>query len=374
MDKRFLNITKVAANKARIEIDGTIGGYDWDTWRRKNTGTDIRKQLKELDGMDVTEIEVLITSLGGYVDDALQIHDALKAHPAKVTTIVQGFCASAATIIACAGDVRIISPNALYLIHKCLSWVDGNENDLEAELNDQRTINSTILSIYKGVLKKEEKDLLELFNANDGDGKWITAEEALAFGFATDIQEFEGDKKPVTNMARFLNHARNFLPKINEKKDDHANNGSDSNSLNIHQNPSDMKKLMNFALLCALLALSAETEYDEKKGLPLNEDQLQKLEDELKAKNTLADDLKTAKEQLSKAQDDLKTAQAKAEQDKTAIDTLTKERDEYKAKYEGRPADVQTPAAPDTKEGETFEDYVDNDPYYNEIKESLGIQ
>jgi len=281
----------------------------------------------------------------------LQIHDALKAHPAKVTTIVQGFCASAATIIACAGDVRIISPNALYLIHKCLSWAEGNENDLQAELEAQRTTNSVILKIYKSVLKKDEKELIDLFNANDGDGKWITAEEALAFGFATEIQEFEGDKNPLTNMARFLNHARNLLPKINEKKEDHDDNGSEYNSLNPNQNPSDMKKLMNFALLCALLAFSAETEYDEKQGLPLNEDQLQKLENELKAKATLADELKNVKAQLQTKTDELTAAQAKAETDKAAIDTLTAERDSYKAKYEKQPAAVQTPAANDPQDG-----------------------
>jgi ATP-dependent protease ClpP protease subunit len=334
MDKRFLNITKIAANKARIEIDGTIGGYDWDTWRRKNTGTDIRKQLKELDGMEVTEIEVLITSLGGYVDDALQIHDALKAHPAKVTTIVQGFCASAATIIACAGDVRIISPNALYLIHKCLSWVDGNENDLEAELEAQRTTNEVILNIYKGVLKKEEKDLLELFNANDGDGKWITAEEALAFGFATEIQEFEGDNKPVTNMARFLNQARNLMPLMQH------NPTVEPNNPNNRQNQTTMKKLINLTLLCALLSLSAEAEFDEKQGFPLTEDKLQKLEDTLKEFENLKASSAKNQEDLKGAQDALSTAQNTiAEKDKL-IATLTAERDDYKAKYEAKPADT----------------------------------
>ena len=138
MAKQFLNISEPADRKARIEIDGTIG-FDWDTWEPKNTGADIRRQLDELSALDVDEIEVLITSLGGFVDDALQIHDALKEHKAKVTTIVQGFCASGATIIACAGDERIISPNALYLIHKCMSSLcDANENTLESELEEQR--------------------------------------------------------------------------------------------------------------------------------------------------------------------------------------------------------------------------------------------
>ena len=331
MERQFLNISKPAANKARIEIDGTIGGFNWEDWKRKNTGTDIRKQLKEISALKVDEIEVLITSLGGYVDEALQIHDALKAHPAKITTIVQGFCASAATVIACAGDTRIISPNALYLIHKCMSsmW-DANENALEAELDDQRTINGTILNIYKRVLKKDEADLLALFDANNGKGKWITAEDALAFGFATDIQEFDNDK-PAKSMARFLNHARDYFPALNQIINPNTN-----------QNQPAMKKkfLAAFALLGALLMMKETDEYDEKDGLQLTVDQLQSIEDTLKEFEALkAKNTKTETE-LADVKATLATAESKIETKDSEIATLTAERDNWKAKYENAPAHV----------------------------------
>ena len=373
MDRQYLNISKPAANKARIEIDGTIGGFDWDTWKRKNTGTDIRKQLKEIEGLDVDEIEVLITSLGGYVDDALQIHDALKSHPAKVTTIVQGFCASAATIIACAGDRRIISPNALYLIHKCMSDVwDANENDLEAELNDQRTINGTIMNIYRGVLKKEEADLVALFNANEGDGKWITAEDALAFGFATEIQEFTTDnKKTATAMARFLNHARALVPYGNENLDSHDNNGSENNQFNNHQTPNQMKKiLMSFAMLGALLCMKEDAEYDEKNGLQLSPDQLQTVEDALKAYEALKTKSAKTESDLQGAKDSLATAEKSIEEKDATIATLTAERDNYKAKYEKAPANVQGVNGNDVNVNEeSVEDYVKNSAVYQEFFE-----
>lgn len=373
MPRQYLNITKPAANKARIEIDGTIGGWDWGTWKRKNTGTDIRKQLKEIEGLDVDEIEVLITSMGGYVDDALQIHDALKSHTAKVTTIVQGFCASSATIIACAGDRRVISPNAVYLIHKCMSSVwDANENDLEAELDDQRTINGAIMNIYRGVLKKEEADLVALFNANDGDGKWISAEEALAFGFATEIQEFNEDKKKTASgMARFLNRARVLFPYNDKNLDNHDNNGSEDSHFNNNQTPNQMKNiLMSFAMLGALLCMKEDAEYDEKEGLQLKPDQLQTVEDALKA----YDDLKT---KASKTESDLKGAQdALATAEKTVADkdaliaTLTAERDNYKAKYENAPANVPGVNGKDVNVNEeSVEDYVKNSAVYQEFFE-----
>ena len=338
MDKHFLNITKTADNKVRIEIDGTIGGFDWVEWKYKNTGTDIRKQLKEIEKLNVDEIEVLITSLGGYVDDALQIHDALKEHPAKVTTIVQGFCASAATVIACAGDVRIISPNALYLIHKCRASVyDANEDTLQEELEAQRTINDVMLNIYKGVLKKEERELNELFEANHGEGKWITAEEALAFGFATEIQEFTSEHRSSAMVASALNFMRNRMPHMahNPEVEQEIINNSHNN-----QNQPIMKKLLNFALLAALLEMSAETEFDEAKGLPVMEDKLQKLEDTLKAFEELKAAASAKEEELKGAQTALAAAEAKVAEKDSEIATLTAERDDYKAKYEQAPAQV----------------------------------
>lgn len=358
MERQLLNISKPAANKARIEIDGTIGGFDWDEWKSKNTGTDIRKQLKEISALNVDEIEVLITSLGGYVDDALQIHDALKEHPAKVTTIVQGCCASAATIIACAGDVRIISPNALYLIHKCIGWADGNENDLQEELEAQRTTNEVILKIYKGVLKKDEKELLDLFNANNGRGKWITAEEALAFGFATDIQEFANDK-PAKSMARFLNHARDYFPVLNQIINPNTN-----------QNQPAMKKyfLATFAMLGALLSMKADDEYDEKDGRQLTVDQLQSIEDTLKEFEALKAKNTETENELAGVKAALATAESKIEAKDSEITTLTADRDKWKAKYENAPAPVQNVNGNDAN-GEPV-DVTDN-PLYDELEKLI---
>lgn len=336
-----MNFSQVSPTKARIEIDGTIGGWDWNERKQKNTGSDIRKQLKQLSEMKVDEIEVLITSLGGVVDDAFQIHDALKAHPAKVTTIIQGFCASAATIIACAGDKRIISPNALYLIHKCSSIVSGNENALAEEIEAQRTVNETILKIYKRVLKKEEAELTSLFEANDGNGKWITAEEAVSFGFATDIQEFEdNESKPVTAMARFLNHARTVFPEMN---------------IINHQNSTTMKKVLaSYAMLAAHLALADDAEYDEKEGMALTPDQLKKVNDSLQEIDTL-------KSKKAQAEKDLQEAKSSLETKDDLIASLTQERDDFKAKYEAMPA--QTPSVDGKDNDNETVDVTDNDMY-----------
>ncbi len=367
MEKEPFNIKRLTDEKVRIEIDGDIGGFDWDTWEYKNTGRDIRKQLKTLSETGAKEMEVLITSYGGYVNDALQIHDALKEHPAKVTTIVQGFCASAATIIACAGDTRLISPNALYLIHKCrFSMRNANEDTLKEALEEQRTTNETLLGIYRGVLKKSEKELNDLFESNHGEGKWITAQEAVDFGFATAIQEFPEKKQPATAMARLLNHAREIFnpgatPTIQQKN---------------NQKPKDMKKILTtFAALGALLAFKEDAEYDEKEGLQLSTEQLQKIEDTLKELDTLKADASKTTGELKDAKEKLSKAEASATEKDSMIKTLTAERDNWKSKYEAMPAQTEEPKGPDNAKTQgTVQDYVKNSPFYKAVAEEEGFE
>ena len=379
--QRTMSVAEPENGVVRINIDGEIGGWDWDTWEPVNTGKKIREALDAIG--DATEVEVLISSLGGDVDAALQIYDALaeKAAKCRVTTIVTGLCASAATVIACAGSVRKISPTSLYLIHKCWGRCVGNENELKQYLDFQQKVNEQMMKIYRRVFKGKNSELDDLMEAANGNGKWITAEEAVNYGFATEMSEVpeEASAKGMSSglMASFLNHARMTLGAAGKTEtDNHDNDGSDDSQLNTNQNNSEMKKLITtFALLAAALAWSAEKEFDETKGLTLSSDELGKLEEELKAGKQAKADLESAKAELQKKTDELKAAQEKAEQDKTAIETLTAERDNFKAKYEAKPANTPNTNGKDSEEKneDTFAEYVDNDPYYKQISESMGL-
>lgn len=343
MDREFIMFTQPSPNKALIRINGEIGGFDWEEWKYNNTGEGIRKELDAIKALNVSEIDVLITSYGGYVDEALQIHDALKSHPAKVTTIVQGFCASAATIVALAGDVRKISPNALFLIHKCMTSVYGaNENRLEEELEAQKVVNETILNMYRSVLKPEktEEDLIALFNANNGNGKWITADEAIDFGFSTELFEF--DEPEVKNvMARFLNYARSiFEPK-------------NSNPLNSDVK---MKKLkLAFIALAAFLDVSEEREYNESEGVMMSVDELTKIDEALSKFEAL--------------QQKISQLESEKESNAALINTLTAERDSYKAKYEASPAAVTEVTGVDVTSDESVQAYVTQNEIYKKFFE-----
>lgn len=359
---RFLNESET---NAVIEIYGTIGGYDYETWKQKNTFESMQKELNRLKELNTQNIEVRICSYGGYVDHALAIHDALADHPAKITTVVNSYCASAATIIAMAGDVRKISKNALFLIHKCSSYVWGNESDLSAELESQKTTNSVIYNIYKDKCKKTDAELKELFDYNSGQGKWITAQEVLVFGFATEIYNEQQSAKAASLDYRMMNILN--LPPLPEQQTNNADTIADTVFARIKEffNPKNSNPINNqkqqtmsvfnekFVALAALFVITAD--YDPAKGHTFTDDELKVLNDKMNELSQFTD-------KLAKAEDKITAKDAE-------IATITASRDDYKAKYEkGTKTSTSVNASDPTH---SFEDSIENDDYYKSIQNQL---
>lgn len=192
-----------SAEKATIIIDGIIGDDEW--WKDKEAGNaltsgQLRKEFSFINEIKASTIEVCIMSLGGSVHHGLVMHDMLKEHPATIITRMYGFSASAATIIHQSGDRRLVSKYSFGLVHKASNWCDGNENDFISGLESLRTVDGTIKQIYidNGV----EKALVEeLFEANNGNGRWQKADEFIANGFADGyIQESDDSDKYTRNI------------------------------------------------------------------------------------------------------------------------------------------------------------------------------
>lgn len=90
--------------------------------------------------------------------------------------------ASAATIIAQAGDTRQMSQNALYLIHRAWGLALGNRYDMQEMIGTLDKIDNRIAGLYARRANKEQAHFLELMDANDGGGRFLDAEEAKDFG------------------------------------------------------------------------------------------------------------------------------------------------------------------------------------------------
>lgn len=181
---------KSEAKTAEINIEGEIGWVEWDGEKYNyNTSAAIRNQLAELMDLKVDKIVVNIHSLGGYVDDALAIHDALAMHPAEVETRVTGFTASAATVIAQAGKKRTISANSMYLVHEAWGFTVGTANQMLKDIEMLDTLNDSMANLYAKRAGGKKEKYRGIMAENDGVGKWITAEKAVELGFADESFE-----------------------------------------------------------------------------------------------------------------------------------------------------------------------------------------
>ncbi len=174
--------------EAEIEIDGEIG-YDWWNDDDSNTAKAIKAKLKAIANLKAKKINVRINSFGGYVHEGLAIHDALAANKAEILTDVQGVAASMATVIAQAGNERLMSDNALYLIHQVRGGAFGNINETKAHLDDLIAWNDRLVNIYVKRTGMKEKDIRELMDRNNGEGIWIDADEALEMGLIDKVYE-----------------------------------------------------------------------------------------------------------------------------------------------------------------------------------------
>jgi ATP-dependent protease ClpP protease subunit len=364
METNTIKFISESNEKAVIEIYGTIGGYDETTWKKTNTINQMAKELNRLKDIKTKEIEVKICSPGGYTDHALAIYDALKDHPAKVVTIVNSMCASAATVIAQAGEVRKMSKNALYLIHHCSSVAYGNDKELERVLQTQDKVNKRMLDIYKERCK-DEKKMEELFDKADGKGVWLDAEEALEYGL---VDEIYNEEKPVKSF--FEPKIMSMLPPLPHKEEEPQQPEAEAGGFiqmlkeikeaitgknkNNNENKEEMKKMsILFPLLAVALAMEA-VEYKEGEAPQLTEENLSAIENKLK-------ELKEMKEQFESMKKDKETAESN-------LANAERERDEYKAKWEAQePAQSKSPNGDDTKKTESIEDYVKNNETYKSI-------
>lgn len=129
-------------------------------------------------------ITVHINSNGGEVKEGLGIYNVLKSR--TVTTICEGFAASAGSVIFCAGKTRIMQPASLLFIHQASVTANGNADDFEKMAEDLRVITSAAVEAYKesGITVGDD-ELMAMLRAET----WITPEEAVAYGFATQIAE-----------------------------------------------------------------------------------------------------------------------------------------------------------------------------------------
>jgi len=139
--------------------------------------------IRNLGTIKAKNISVRINSPGGDVFDGVAIFNALKEHPAHVTTKIEGLAASIASIIALAGDEVQAHKNAMYMVHDPWVLAAGNQYDLREIADILGKIGGNMLDIYydkSNIGKRELKQMMK-------DETWFTAAEAKDRGLIDTI-------------------------------------------------------------------------------------------------------------------------------------------------------------------------------------------
>lgn len=173
IDKVF-ECKAMGENTAKLTIYGDIGQ---SLWSESVTARDVENALKDV---QAKELHVHINSYGGDAFDGIAIYNQLRDHGAKVTVHVDGIAASAASIIAMAGDEIVMGVGAMLMIHQAWTMGYGNKTDLQKVVNSLEGLDKSITDVYMSRFKGEQAEIQTMMKNET----WFTADEAVDIGLA----------------------------------------------------------------------------------------------------------------------------------------------------------------------------------------------
>ena len=162
-----------------LELNGTIAEESW-------FDDDVTPQLfKDELNAGNGDITVWINSPGGDCVAAAQIYNMLSNYAGKVTVKIDGIAASAASVIAMAGDTVLVSPVSMMMIHNpaTIAWGDSAEMQKAIAMLDE--VKESIINAYEIKTGLDRKKLSKLMDAET----WMDANSAVEYGFADEIMQ-----------------------------------------------------------------------------------------------------------------------------------------------------------------------------------------
>lgn len=182
----FWNWIRDEAGERVLRLEGPV---DEDSfWGDEVTPKAFRDELEAEDG-DVT---VWINSPGGNVFAAAEIYNMLCDHKGKITVKIDAIAASAASVIAMAGDRILMSPVAMLMIHDPMTIAMGNTKDMERAIATLNEVKESIINAYVKKTGLTRNRISKLMS----DETWMNAKKAVELGFADEIL-FTGQKEPI---------------------------------------------------------------------------------------------------------------------------------------------------------------------------------
>lgn len=239
--------------KAANSSDNTISIFDVigsDYWGEGVTANRIAGALRSMNGEDVT---VSINSPGGDLFEGLAIYNQLREYSGKVTVKVLGIAASAASIIAMAGDDVQIGRGAFLMIHNCWVYAVGNRHDLARAAQDMEPFDRAMQDIYSA---RSGLDAATVSGMMDNE-TYIGGNDAVEKGFADRLlsadEISDGDESPAAALRKLdallakantpRSERRKLLKSLSASTPGATDNHQGKPSATDNPNPENIKQL-----------------------------------------------------------------------------------------------------------------------------------
>ncbi len=195
--KRFWNWVKSEGERT-LYLDGYIAPESW--FEDEVSPKEFKKELEAGRG----DITVWINSPGGDFFAASQIYTMLKSYAGQVIVNIDGIAASAAAVIAMAGDMVCMSPTAMLMIHNPATFVWGEEADMQKGMEMLAEVKEAIVNAFEAKTGLARAEISRMMDAET----WFSAGRAVELKFADEIlysepplqvSDFMFDKVTVVN-------------------------------------------------------------------------------------------------------------------------------------------------------------------------------
>ena len=178
---KFWNWIRDDTGERVLRLEGPIDSESF--WGTEITPQDFRNDLEAEEG----DITVWINSPGGNVFAAAEIYTMLKEYKGNVKVRIASIAASAASVVAMAGDHVGMSPTALLMVHDPTTIAMGNAKDMEKVIGTLNEVKESIINAYAAKSGMRRSRIAELMSNET----WMNAKKAVEYGFADEVL-FEG--------------------------------------------------------------------------------------------------------------------------------------------------------------------------------------
>ena len=175
--QKFWNWIRNESDERVLRLDGPIDSESF--WGDEVVPAAFREELESESG----DLTVWLNSPGGNVFAAAEIYNMLCDYKGRISVKIDSIAASAASVIAMAGDRVCMSPVAMMMVHDPSTIAMGNAKDMERAIATLMEVKESIINAYQrktGLSRNKISQLME-------NETWMNAKKAIELGFADEI-------------------------------------------------------------------------------------------------------------------------------------------------------------------------------------------